>query len=65
MGNTQTLKNNLGVILATITTDSKGIETIKDPLGVVLGTYDPKTNTTRNFLGQIVGTGNLLATLIR
>ncbi len=65
MANLQTLKNQLGVILATISTDSKGIQTIRDPLGVILGTYDPKTNTTRNFLGQIVGTGNLLTTLIK
>jgi len=65
MANIQYLKNNLGVILATITIDSNGIQTIKDPLGVILGSYDPKTNTTRNFLGQIIGSGNLLASLIR
>ena len=65
MANVQTLKNNLGVVLATITTASNGIQTIRDPLGVVLGSYDPKTNTTRNFLGQVVGTGNLLSSLIR
>ena len=62
---TETLRDNLGFILATITTNSKGIQTIKDPLGKILGTYDPKTNTTRIFLGQVIGTGNLLTTLIR
>lgn len=65
MANVEVLKNNLGVILATITTDSKGIKTIKDPVGVILGTYDPKTNLTRNFLSQIIGTGNLLTSLIK
>ena len=51
--------------MATITVDSRGVSTIKDPLGVILGTYDPKTNTTRNFAGQVIGTGNLLSSLIK
>lgn len=62
---TETLRDNLGFIIATITTNGKGIQTIKDPLGKILGTYDPKTNTTKNYLGQIIGTGNLLTSLIR
>lgn len=65
MASTETLKNNLGMVLATITTASNGVQTIKDPIGYVLGTYDPKTNTTRNNLGQVIGTGNLLTSLIR
>lgn len=61
---TQTLKNSLGVILATIETKSDGTQVIRNNLGLMLGTYDPKSNVTRDHLGQMIGTGNLLATLI-
>ena len=61
---TQSLKNQLGQVIAKIDTDSSGVMTIKTFTGKVLGTYDPKSNTTRNYLGQLIGTGNLLATLI-
>lgn len=64
MANDQVLRNQLGFVLATITTDRNGVQTIKDPLGKVLGTYDPKTNITRNYLSQVIGTGNLLTSLI-
>jgi len=61
---TQELKNQLGQVIAKIDTDSRGVMTIKTFTGKVLGTYDPKSNMTRNYLGQLIGTGNLLATLI-
>lgn len=61
----QEIRDQLGKIIAVITTDSQGIQTIKTQLGEILGTYNPKTNETRTFLGQIVGYGNLLTTLIR
>lgn len=60
----ETLRDNLGRVIARITTDSRGVMTIKDDLGKVLGTYDPKTNQTRNFVGQVIGQGNLLTSLI-
>jgi hypothetical protein len=59
------IKDNLGRTLATISEDRKGVLTIKDGLGKLLGTYDPKTNTTKNYLGQVVGTGNQLTRLIK
>ena len=61
----QILKDPLGRVIARISTDSRGNMTIKDQLGVVLGTYDPKTNITRNFYGQVIGSGNLLTSLIK
>jgi len=61
----QVIKDSLGKILGTIETDSRGVMTLKTQLGEILGTYDPKTNLTRTFLGEIVGTGNLLTTLLR
>jgi hypothetical protein len=59
------IKDNLGRTLATISEDRKGVFTIKDGLGKLLGTYDPKTNITKNYLGQIIGTGNQLTRLIK
>jgi len=61
----ETLKDPLGQILATIETDRNGNQTIKDYMGKILGVYNKKENKTRNYLGQIVGTGNLLTSLIR
>jgi hypothetical protein len=61
----EVLRDPLGQILATIETTGNGNQTIKDHLGKTLGTYDKKSNTTRNYLGQLIGTGNLLTTLIR
>lgn len=64
MASPEVLKDPLGRVIARIYTDKKGIRTIKDQLGVVLGTYDPKTNNTRNYLGQLIGKGDLLTSLI-
>ena len=61
----ETLKDPLGQILATIETDRNGNQTIKEYMGKILGVYYKKENKTRNYLGQIVGTGNLLTSLIR
>lgn len=60
----QVLRDPLGQILGTIESDSKGNLKLKDYVGKLLGTYDKRTNTTRNYLGQLVGTGNLLTTLL-
>jgi len=59
------LRDQLGMIIGRISTDYKGVLTLRSSLGEVLGTYDPKTNLTRTFLGQVVGTGNLLSMLIK
>jgi len=61
----ETLRDPLGQILATIETDRDGNQTIKDYMGKILGVYNKKENKTRNYLGQIVGTGNLLTSLIK
>jgi hypothetical protein len=60
----QVLKDKLGHVLAKISTASNGIQTIKDSLGHVKGTYDPKADKTKDSLGRVIGSGNLLATLI-
>lgn len=58
------LKNNLGVKVATIK-EEHGRYVIYDRQHVRQGSFDPTTNTTKNKYNAIVGTGNLLAALIK
>jgi hypothetical protein len=60
----QVLKDKKGVMIGKISTASNGIQTIKDAKGVTKGTYDPKTNKTRDAKSVGIGTGNLLTTLL-
>jgi hypothetical protein len=60
----QVLKDKLGNTIGKISTASNGIQTIKDRLGNIKGSYDPKRNETKDKLGNTVGTGNLLTTLL-
>jgi hypothetical protein len=61
----EVLRDALGQLLATIESDRNDNLVIKDYMGKILGTYDKKKNITKNYLGQIVGTGNLLTLLIK
>lgn len=60
----QVLKDAQGRTIAKISTASNGIQTIKDAQGRTKGTYDPKSNKTKDAQGRSVGTGNLLTTLL-
>lgn len=60
----QVLKDSRGFTIGKISTDSSGKQTIKDARGFTKGTYDPKTNQTKDARGFLVGSGNLLATLL-
>lgn len=60
----QVLKDNRGIPIGRISTASNGVQTIKDPRGIPKGTYDPKTNKTKDARGIPIGTGNLLTTLL-
>jgi len=61
----EVLRDAFGQLLATIESDRNDNLVIKDYMGKILGTYDKKKNITKNYLGQIVGTGNLLTLLIK
>jgi hypothetical protein len=37
---------------------------VRDRRGLVLGSYDPRSNETRDARGQLVGRGNLLSVLL-
>lgn len=60
----QVLRDKKGLTIARIVTGPNGVLTIKDTKGLSKGSYDPKTNITKNFKGITVGTGNLLLTLL-
>lgn len=59
----QTIRDKSGRTIATITT-SGSVSTIRDMAARTKGTYDSKTNITRDAAGRTIGTGNLLTTLI-
>jgi hypothetical protein len=61
---TQDLRDRSGRLLGRIRTRSDGSQELRDSVGRLLGTYHPKSNQTRDPLGRLVGTGNLLTTLL-
>lgn len=52
-------------LLATIKTLSSGKQEIRDPSLHLLGTFDPKSNETRDANLRLVAKGNVLPSLIR
>ena len=48
----QVLKDKQGRKIAAISTASNGVQTIKDAQGRKKGTYDPKSNTTKDAQGR-------------
>lgn len=61
----QQLRDNMNRLIGTIKTRLDGRMEIWDDMNRMKGTYDPKTNETRDDMNRSVGTGNLLATLLR
>lgn len=60
----QVLKDKRGFTLGKIITASNGVQTIRDKKGSKKGTYDPRTDKTKDARGFSVGSGNLLSTLL-
>ncbi len=60
----QVLKDRAGRPIGRISTASNGVQTIKDAKGRKKGTYDPKSNKTKDAKGRPAGTGNLLTSLL-
>jgi hypothetical protein len=59
-----TIKDRLGRTLGTIRYTSNGRLEARSRLGSLLGTYDPKTNVTRDRLGRVLNEGNTLSALV-
>lgn len=60
----QQIRDNLNRLLATIKTHPSGKQEILTPLNKLLGTYDPKSNETRDTLNRLIAKGNVLTSLI-
>lgn len=60
----QVLRDRTNRLLGVIKTDARGIQTLYDPVNRKKGTYDPKTNETKDTVNRIIGKGNLLVTLL-
>lgn len=61
----QTLYDNRSRLIGFINTDPSGRQTVYDAQNRYAGFYEPKQNRTFDAQSRIVGTGNLLASLIR
>jgi len=61
---TQVLKDRNSKILGYIEIKPDGSQVGKDYYQRIKGYYNPKTNQTKDFYQRVVGTGNLLASLI-
>ena len=60
----QELRDNMNRKLGTIEQEFNGNLIIRDNMNIVKGTYNPTTNQTRDNMNRLVGTGNLLTTLL-
>jgi hypothetical protein len=60
----QEIRDRSNKLLARITTLSNGKQELRNPSNVLKGTYDPKTNETRDPSNRLVAKGNVLATLM-
>lgn len=60
----QVLRDKMHRKLGVIRTDARGVQTLYDARNRKKGTFDPKTNVTRDSMHRMVGEGNLLATLL-
>jgi hypothetical protein len=61
----QDLRDKSGRPIGRIKTLSGGKLELRSAAGNLLGTYDPKQNQTRGPGGNLIGSGNLLGTLLR
>jgi hypothetical protein len=61
----QVLRDTRGRQIGTIKQLGNGKLEAHDVTGRVKGTFDPKTNETRDSSGRLVGRGNRLSTLVK
>lgn len=59
------LKDKNGRLLGVIKVKNDGVMEIRNKNGFYLGKYNPKTNTTYDRNGNIIGRGNLLVTFLK
>ncbi|CAX25020.1 conserved protein of unknown function [Methylorubrum extorquens DM4] len=64
MAKRQTLKDARFRVIGYIDTDADGQQVLSDAQFRRLGSYDPKSNTTKDAQFRRIGQGNLLTTLL-
>jgi hypothetical protein len=61
----EVLRDHRGTIIGRVETQHHtGKLVTRDARGVVVGTYDPRLNETRDARGRVIGRGNLLGALL-
>ena len=61
----ETLRDRRGAIVGRIERQSlTGRFVARDPHGVLVGSFDPRSNETRDAGGRVIGRGNLLGVLL-
>jgi hypothetical protein len=61
----EVLRDHRGTIIATVETQRlTGKIVARDARGVLVGTYDPRSNETRDARGRVIARGNLLGALL-
>ena len=62
----EVLRDHRGIVIGVLETQRlTGKLIARDASGIVVGTYDPRSNQTRDSHGRVVGRGNLLGALLR
>ena len=61
----QQIRDRNNKLMATIKSQSTGKQEIRNPNNKLLGTYDPKSNETRDPNNRLVAKGNVLSSLIK
>jgi len=59
------LRDSTAKVLGSIETTAGGVQELRDSSRRLLGTYDPRTNQTYDVSRRLIGTGNLLASLLK
>jgi hypothetical protein len=65
MSSNQELRDRNGKLIGRIREISGGKLEGRDASGRLKGTYDPRTNETRDAAGRLIGKGNQLSILVR
>lgn len=60
----QEFRDAKGNLLGTVAPGDNGQLEGRDPRGQLKGTYDPRTDETRDAMGLVVAKGNVVSTLI-
>ncbi len=61
----ETLRDIQNNVIGFIESDSTGKQVLRDKNNYLIGTYQPRTNDTRDKNNMIVARGNMLVTLLK